>query len=741
MKKLFCILLILIISFTGFSQAITDTTTLKSAINTDIAPASNITAVKLNRILQGNIVAIPKYSWGIKGAVGTNPAIHYLGTADAQPLVFKTNGTELGRISGNGNYNIQFGKDAYASGVYATAYGRKDTASGSAAFATGNTTMASGNVSTAMGEATLANGDYTMAVNHSTIATGYAGFAANEGTKATGNMTASFGYETRAKGYGSFVTGTFNDSANAADAIAYNGLNRIFQVGNGTSNSARSNALTILANGSIGVGTVSPAASSLLDISTTTKGVLFPRLNTTQQNAISSPATGLIIWNTDSLALCSYSGSAWGKIVGAGGGGGVSTGYGLSGTSTVILDTSVAVNKAGNQVISGVKTFTNDMNFLTDKQITFNPTTNSSTFLQINNPTTASYAGEIPYKFRMGSAPNPGGTYNTIMADGFNINGIDDPTQPSMHRAMELRCMPAGVTWFAEYHNPQLEMGTTIAHPTREVSRLQSYTAILRDSLGNSNVNLALRQTSIDFMTLKGAVFGGLASNIATSDWQANFNAPNNTSGIKFTGNGTDPYTYVQSTPSNQQLIFTNWSAMHLPDTVISGQITGITPSNGLGLSDPVNVVRTGVNGSAMELNFLYSPGNVTAKIRADGGSGEVQLYSRSGGYFWTMYNNGLQVLKSVAGGLELGLSGGSNGTLKMVGSTSGTATIVAPATAGTPTLTLPIATGTIPSMTFGTAAPATTPAASGLYFLDTTNKKLYVSTGTASSADWTILN
>lgn len=43
--------------------------------------------------------------------------------------------------------------------------------------------------------------------------------------------------------------------------------------------------------------------------------------------------------------------------------------------------------------------------------------------------------------------------------------------------------------------------------------------------------------------------------------------------------------------------------------------------------------------------------------------------------------------------------------------------------------------------MTFGTAAPTSTPTAVGNFFLDTTNKKLYVSTGTASSADWNILN
>jgi hypothetical protein len=42
---------------------------------------------------------------------------------------------------------------------------------------------------------------------------------------------------------------------------------------------------------------------------------------------------------------------------------------------------------------------------------------------------------------------------------------------------------------------------------------------------------------------------------------------------------------------------------------------------------------------------------------------------------------------------------------------------------------------------TTGTAAPITTPAAVGLEFIDTVNKKIYKSTGTTSSSDWTILN
>lgn len=52
--------------------------------------------------------------------------------------------------------------------------------------------------------------------------------------------------------------------------------------------------------GQAGLGTTasSPAASAALDISSTTRGLLMPRMTTTQRNAISSPATGLIVYNT-----------------------------------------------------------------------------------------------------------------------------------------------------------------------------------------------------------------------------------------------------------------------------------------------------------------------------------------------------------------------------------------------------------------------------------------------------------
>jgi len=56
-------------------------------------------------------------------------------------------------------------------------------------------------------------------------------------------------------------------------------------------------------NAQIGIGTTVPAPSSILDISSNSKGVLMPRLTSGERNSITNPANGLIIFNTDTNQL------------------------------------------------------------------------------------------------------------------------------------------------------------------------------------------------------------------------------------------------------------------------------------------------------------------------------------------------------------------------------------------------------------------------------------------------------
>lgn len=75
--------------------------------------------------------------------------------------------------------------------------------------------------------------------------------------------------------------------------------------------------MVIKNNGNVGIGTATPDASALLDVSSTSKGVLIPRMSNTNMNAIGSPATGLLVWNTTDSSLYGYRGTTGGWQTGA----------------------------------------------------------------------------------------------------------------------------------------------------------------------------------------------------------------------------------------------------------------------------------------------------------------------------------------------------------------------------------------------------------------------------------------
>ncbi len=78
-------------------------------------------------------------------------------------------------------------------------------------------------------------------------------------------------------------------------------------------------AFASFAQNNIGIGTITPNASAALDITSTTKGLLTPRMTTTQRTAISTPAKGLLVYDTDLNALYHYNGAAWAAVGGSGG--------------------------------------------------------------------------------------------------------------------------------------------------------------------------------------------------------------------------------------------------------------------------------------------------------------------------------------------------------------------------------------------------------------------------------------
>ena len=166
--------------------------------------------------------------------------------------------TALGYISNaTGNYSVSIGASVNATGDYSFAMGNGTTASGLNSFSLGNTSTASGSTSATLNSNNTSSGQNSFSANYGNTASGASSFAMGEGNKS--------------KSYGGAVIGTYNDSTNATSSTAYSSTNRAFQIGVGTADNARSNAMTVLFSGKTtlnkyGVGTFTGTPAYTLQV-------------------------------------------------------------------------------------------------------------------------------------------------------------------------------------------------------------------------------------------------------------------------------------------------------------------------------------------------------------------------------------------------------------------------------------------------------------------------------------------
>jgi len=204
-------------------------------------------------------------------------------------------------------------------------------------------------------------------------------------------------------------------------------------------------------------------ASAILSASSTTKGFLPPRMTQVQRDAIVSPATGLVIYNTDTAQLNYYSGAVWTVIASGGGSGTVNVGttntlaYYPASTNTVddlpaittlralqsdasglpIASTTTATELAGLHLLTANKgIITNASGILTtsatsDTEIGYVSGVTSAIQTQINTKAplaSPTFTGEVitangditTHALTIGSSGTPAGFYKT--ANGFRIS-------------------------------------------------------------------------------------------------------------------------------------------------------------------------------------------------------------------------------------------------------------------------------------------------------------------------------
>lgn len=123
---------------------------------------------------------------------------------------------------------------------------------------------------------------------------------------------------THATGRPLYVTGALTQSSGAefrtSDATQGVGIgsNTIYAAGSATNQDLN---LQPKGTGSVGIGNLAPAASALLEVNSTTKGFLPPRMTQAQRNAIANPVIGLLIVQSDNTpGLYQYTATGWATL-------------------------------------------------------------------------------------------------------------------------------------------------------------------------------------------------------------------------------------------------------------------------------------------------------------------------------------------------------------------------------------------------------------------------------------------
>jgi hypothetical protein len=189
-------------------------------------------------------------------------------------------------------------------------------------------------------------------------------------------------------------------------------------------------SLSFAANAQVGIGTTTPSASAALDISSTTKGILTPRMTQAQRTAITSPATGLLTYQTDGTSgYYYYNGTAW-QLFGS------NSVWNLSGNTGTVI----ATNKLGTtdaQPLIGKTNNIEAFRILSDGKVGLGTSTPVAK-LQVNYSSTPTYTDGFednsltPFTTGFITAgsnwtiTNTAGEFNTgsygAKSGGFNVN-------------------------------------------------------------------------------------------------------------------------------------------------------------------------------------------------------------------------------------------------------------------------------------------------------------------------------
>ena len=204
--------------------------------------------------------------------------------------------------------SVAFGSNTLALGFASNAFGNGSQARGSYAVAFGQVTKAIGNASNAFGSFTKASG---------ATSTAFGSFSEAQGVSST-----ALGNFVHAASFGEVAIGSYNTIYTPNNIFGFDSNDRLFVIGNGLGfgSNSRRDALIVRKSGdteiygNVGIHTIADS-SAILDISSTEKGILIPRMTSTERSSINNPADGLLVYDTLTDSFWYYANSSWIELI------------------------------------------------------------------------------------------------------------------------------------------------------------------------------------------------------------------------------------------------------------------------------------------------------------------------------------------------------------------------------------------------------------------------------------------
>ena len=355
------------------------------------------------------------------------------------------------------------------------------------------------------------------------------------------------------------------------------------------------------------------SASSILDVSSTTKGILVPRMTKAQKNVIATPANGLLVYQTapDSIGFHYYNGSLWVWLNPAGG---ASTDWSLTGNA----GTDTAVNFIGT---------TDNM------PLAFKVNNEKSGRIESSIATANSFLGFRSGRFN--SSSNNTGFGNRALADSvsgsdnaaFGAFALNNNKAGNSNTALGSRTLTNNVTGFGNtaVGSVSLNANTTGTYNTGVGSG-----SLFNNTTGANNTAIGANALLFNSGGANNTALGGsaLVSNVSgTSNTALGLGTlSNNTSG---SGNIAIGNALTSNTTGDYNIgIGFSSLALNTNRSYLIGIGIGALSNNGLGASQPLHATgniaigsyamqdnTTGYNNVVIGNNAGRNPNNTNANV------------------------------------------------------------------------------------------------------------------------------